>query len=134
MRHLIAALVLCLTACSGGEDLKKTEAAIGLFHQQANAGQFDQIYANAASEWKRAQSPRDSVKFLSALREKMGAFQSGQQDGWRVNYTTSGTEVVVQYKSKFQKGDAVETFTYRVVEKAPILVGYNINSNTLITG
>ena len=133
MRHLIAAAVLCLTACSGGEDLKNTEAAIARFHQQVNAGQFDQIYVNAATDWKQAQSPRDSVKFLSAVRDKMGAFQSGETDGWRINYATGGSVAVVQYKSKFQKGDAIETFTYQLGEKAPTLVGYNINSNTLIT-
>ena len=79
-------------------------------------------------------SPNDSVKFLTGIRGKLGAFQSGEQNGWQVNYTTGGTVVVVQYKSKFQKGDAVETFTYRGGEKAPALVGYNINSNTLVTG
>ena len=134
MRFVIALLLLVISACSGGEDLDRAEKAIDRFHLQLNAGQIDQIYAGASSDWKDATPKKESDQFLSAVRDKLGAFQSGKQAGWTVNYGTNGTIVVVQYKSRFAKGDADETFTFRNTNKVSELVGYNVNSKVFVTG
>lgn len=134
MRYLIAALILLLSACSGGEDLDSAEKAIDRFHSELNAGNFERIHENAAPEWKKASSKADMVQLFQAVRNKLGPFVSGKQNGWRVNYTTGGTFVLVLFESKYQKGDATETFTFRRSGESAQLVGYNINSRALITG
>ena len=134
MRILLIAAMMTLGACSGGKDLAQSEQAIARFHEQLNSGQFDEIYRNASSEWKGASSQADSQKLFAAVRKKLGSFQSGKQVGWRANYGTGGSTVVVQYASKYEKGAATETFTYRPSDPAPVLIGYNINSPVLITG
>jgi hypothetical protein len=126
--------MLLLVGCSGGDDLAATEKAVDEFHAALNAGDFARIHDDAAGEWKKVSSKPDSIQLFEAVRNKLGPFVSGKQVGWNVNYGTSGTIVVVQYDSKFQRGDARETFTYRRLGDDAQLVGYNINSRVLITG
>jgi hypothetical protein len=134
MRRLLLASLILLPSCSGGEDLGAANREIGRFHAELNAGQFDRIFAESAPEWKQASPRADTIKLFTAIHNKMGAYVSGNQNSWRVNYGTGGTIILVLYDSKFQKGDGQETFTYRRSGDDVQLVGYNLNSPTLITG
>lgn len=134
MRCLIAVFALFLTACSGGKDFAGAERSVSQFHGDLNAGRFGQIHDQAGKEWKNAATKSDAVKLFSAVRTKLGPFVSAIQESWRVNHGTGGTLVVVQYRSRFQKGEGTETFTFRSNRDGAQLVDYNINSNALITG
>jgi hypothetical protein len=134
MRSIIALAFLVLSACSGGQDVAIADAGIAQFHAQFNAGKMAQIQEGASPEWRAAMPTPEALKFLLAVRQKLGPFQSGKQTGWNVNYSTNGTFIVVQYESKFEKGKAVETFTFRRSDDEAQLAGYNINSNVLVTG
>ena len=134
MRRLLIAAFIFLSACSGGKDLVSAEKEIDRFHADLNAGKDEQIHDRAGSDWKKTTTKPEAVQLFSAVRGKLGKFVSGKQEGWRVNYTTNGTIIVVQYNSKFDRADGVETFTFQKNGDAAQLVGYNINSKALITG
>ena len=134
MRRLLLAAVVLLSACSGGEDLTAADAQIKTFHSELNSGDFQRIYADSAQGWKNVSSSADTIQLFTGVHNKLGAFLTGNKVGWRVNYTTGGTFVIVQYASKFQKGEAQETFTFQHSGNATQLVGYNVNSRALITG
>jgi hypothetical protein len=134
MRRIGLAAALLLASCSGGESVTTAESAIATFHVRLNAGQYEQIYAVSDPQFKKAVSEPEFEKLLGAVHGKLGAYRTGKNSGWRVNYNSSGNNVVVQFDSSFEKGKAVETFTYAGVGNAIKLLGYNINSNTLITG
>jgi hypothetical protein len=134
MRAFILAASLLLAGCSGGEDVANAEKDVASFHAQLNAADFGAIHEQASSEWKGATSRPDAIKLFSAIHRKLGAFKSGKQDGWHVNYGTGGKTIAVQYRSDFEKGAAVEVFTFKESGEKLQMVGYNINSPTLITG
>ena len=134
MRKIGLVTALLLAGCSGGESVKAAESAIGTFHIELNTGRYEQIYAASDPQFKKAVSEPDFEKLLGAVHDKLGAYQTGKNAGWRVNYNTGGNNVVVQFDSTFEKGKAVETFTYAGEGNAIRLLGYNINSNQLITG
>jgi hypothetical protein len=123
---------LALTSCSGGENLASADLAVQRFHQQLNAGQFESIYANAAPAWKATTSKSETIKLFAAVRSKLGAYQSGTRNSWRVNYGTNASTVIL-FESVYEKGKAQETFTFANEENSP-LMGYNVNSDALITG
>ena len=128
----LAATAVVLSSCSGGENLAAADKAVERFHQQLNAGQLDMIYAESAPAMKSATSKDEMVKLLTAVRSKLGTYKSGTRNSWGVNYGTNASTVIL-FDSTYEKGKAQETFTFKNGPKAP-LIGYNINSPTLITG
>ena len=133
MRLIVAALTgIALSACSGGENLKSADLAVHQFHNQLNGGAFHEIYRGSSPALKAVSSEQDMVKLLTAVRSKLGSFKGGKRTSWRVNYGTNAGTIIV-FDSAFDKGKAQETFTFANTKDSP-LVGYNINSPTLITG
>jgi hypothetical protein len=97
------------------------------------AQQFDQIYTETGDELKKATTKQDFVNLLGAVEGKLGGVKETTKNGWNVNFQPSGTFVVLGFKTQFEKGAGEETFTYRISDRDALLVGYRINSNTLIT-
>jgi hypothetical protein len=134
MRLLCLGTVLALSACSAGKDVGAAEGGVARFHAELNSGQFNSIYEQAAPGWKQATNEPDTVKLFSAIHNKLGSFISASQTGWHVNYGTGGTTTLLTFNSKFQKGEAEESFTFLSDGKQVQLMAYNINSRALITG
>ena len=132
LKRVMVTAALGLSACSGGEHLASADRAVERFHNELNAGQFDVIYNQSAAAMKSTTSKNEMVKLLSAVRTKLGAYKSGTRNSWRVNYGTNANTVIL-FDSNFTNGKAQETFTFGNEENSP-LIGYNINSPTLITG
>jgi hypothetical protein len=125
-------LALALGGCSMAQDMKGVGQAVDGFHRQLDAGQFDAIYAAGSDDLKRITPQERFTALLSAVHRKLGAFRSGGQNGFNDTVNTSGHIVAVQYRSTYARGAAAETFTFRIVDGAPKLAGYNINSDALI--
>ena len=123
---------LALAACSSPADIRSAQAAVGQFHQALNAGGFDAIYDQSAPAMKAA-TPRDKfVKFLAAVHRKLGVAGATADQGFNVNYSTSGQFVTLTYATTYANGPAQESFVFRLDHGAASLVGYHINSDALI--
>jgi len=129
---VVAALVAALCGCSMSADTATAEQAVPKFHEQLDAGHFDEIYEQAADDLKKVASQQDFVQLLEAIHRKLGDTKSADKTGWNVNYQTSGSFVTLNYKTVFAEGDAQEQFVFRLQDKAALLVGYHINSTALI--
>ena len=133
MKSLSAAiLALTLVACSPGESVANATKQIERFHAQVNAGQYHQIYVDSDRQLKDVTTEKDIVSLLGAVHDKLGTFQTGKQVGWNVNVGTGGTITTLTIESQYERGKATETFRYGGDEQ-PKLVGYNINSNDMMT-
>jgi len=128
-----ATLAIVLAGCADtARDISSARAGVTRFHQQLDAGKFDEIYNEAAPEFRSATTHEDFLAFAGAVHRKLGAVRDATQTNFSVNWTTSGTRVVVDYTTKFDQGDAVEHFTWKIDGDKAVLVGYNINSKALI--
>jgi hypothetical protein len=130
---VVAALMAALCGCSMSADTATAEQAVPRFHEQLDAGRFDEIWDQSADELKKASPHQEFVGFLSAVHRKLGDTKSADKTGWNVNYQTSGSFVTLGYKTVFAEGDAQEQFVFRLKDKTALLVGYHINSMALIT-
>ena len=130
---VVAALMAALCGCSMSADTAIAEQGVPKFHEQLDAGRFDEIWDQAADELKKASPQPEFVEFLSAVHRKLGNTRSADKTGWNVNYQTSGSFVTLGYKTVFAEGDAQEQFVFRLQDKKALLVGYHINSMALIT-
>ncbi|MFL6335385.1 MAG: hypothetical protein ACJ754_18895 [Pyrinomonadaceae bacterium] len=128
---LIAGSSCSLTGLTKGKGLAET--AVAHFHEQYNAGQFREIYAEADEEFKKSASEADFLALLEALRRKLGTVGQAEQAGWHVNATTMGTMVTLGYNVEFSEGKGAEQFVFRVSGEKALLYNYNVNSPLLIT-
>jgi hypothetical protein len=128
----LVALLASLCACSISADTTAAEEGVQKFHEQLDAGRFDEIYDQAADDLRQATTHDDFVAFVQAVHRKLGNTKSSDKTGWNVNYQTSGHFVTLAYKTTFDGGTAQEQFVFRLHDKAAVLVGYHINSTALI--
>jgi PBP1b-binding outer membrane lipoprotein LpoB len=128
----VAVMALFLGGCSMAQDKSVAEGAVNDFHQRLDKGDFEGIYSAAHPDFKAASTKKDFVALLAAVHRKLGNFQSDEETNWNINSSNFTTTVVLVYKTKFDNGDGVETFTYRIQGDQALLYSYNINSPTLI--
>ena len=125
-------MLLPLAGCSGSASVSLAEEQIPRFHQSLDAAKFQEIYAAASEELKKASSEKDFVALLEAVHRKLGAAKSSEKQNWNVGVYTSGTSVSLTYKTVYTEGDATEKFVYRIKGDQALLLGYHISSNALI--
>lgn len=127
---LLAVLWKCGSALYEGRRLANAFAQD--FHQKLNNGQFEDIYSAADDGFTRSGRHEDLVNFFENVHAKLG--NAGKQSlvNLRINATTNGTFLIAQYNSIFDRGRAVETFTFVKSGNSLRLYGYNIQSDALV--
>ncbi len=128
-----AAALAVLAGCSAGADTSAAEAGVAEFRQMLAAGRLADIYRTSAPEMQGATSEAQLTQLLSAVRDRLGEFQSADRAGWHWNNNNGVTLVTLNYNSRYAAGEAEERFVYRVGGGSAALAGYNISSMALIT-
>ena len=133
MRKLLAAALLFgLGACSMGADLPIADQAVTRFHKMLDAGQNAQIYRESAQEMKNAGPEAKLDAFLSAVHRKLGTVTKATRQGFNDQMNTGGHYITMTYATTYTRGEATETFVYKISDGKAALVGYNVNSDALI--
>ena len=122
-----------LIGCGSSKSKGTAEKAVVEFHHKLDNGDFGGIYAATHPDFKKASAEKDFVAVLAAVHRKLGNTVSADQAGWQINTINLQTNVMLSYKTQFADGDAVESFNYRIDGANALLLGYNINSQALIT-
>lgn len=134
-RILLMVLFLGLAACNPANmaaDVAASGKAVDAFHADANAGKFDDIYFASSDEMQHSTDVTEFEDFLGAVQRKLGKAGKTVQQGWQVNAVNGRTLTVLNVQTTYEKGRAVETFTFKSSPKGPVLVGYNIQSPALV--
>jgi hypothetical protein len=119
-----------LRACNFGDSLKVASASVVKFHDDFNSQRFGE--KNVSLEYQQAATLEVNRDFLTSVHKKLGDAGEWRLAGWRVNVTPSGTIVDMQCKTKFARGDADESFVWRVKRKSASLLIYHVNSPLLV--
>ncbi|MFN2577489.1 MAG: hypothetical protein ABR607_07345 [Pyrinomonadaceae bacterium] len=85
---LIAAVPVSLSSCSLTKGKEAGERAVAQFHNQLNAGQYHEIYAQSDEAFRKGATEADAVALFDAVRRKLGTVQNSNETGWHVNATT----------------------------------------------
>jgi hypothetical protein len=129
----IAALLVVVNSCSLTKGKEIGEHAVVQFHNQFNAGQFHEIYAQSDEGFQKGTSESDSLAYFQAVRRKLGTVKNSNQAGWNVNATPMGTMVTLAYEVEFSEGKGTEQFVFHINGDKALLFNYNVNSPLLIT-
>ena len=114
--------------------MELADQGVSEFRSQVDSEQYHAIYIGADDKFRRGSNETDFVALMQAVHRKLGKVQQpnlqNSQVGWFVG---EGSIVTLYYDTQFAEGRASEKFIWRVKDNRPILVGYYINSNVLIT-
>jgi hypothetical protein len=128
----IAAVCMIVVGLSGCGDTINgkgiAEPEVAKFHERLKAQDFEGMYKSGSDDFQAAAPKEEVIALFEAIDRKLGPLQETKQVTWNVNTQNLTTTVVLVYASKFREGDATETFTFRIGNQKPELIGYNIAS------
>jgi len=140
-RGALLFLSLVLSAACGVEQKRSglpadAQAAIDNITGDLARGDYDKIYADAAEEWRQTARAEESRAHLERIRNTLGGVLSRAQLSAQERDATgkgdaTGRTLVVAYNTKFERADAIETFTLIEREGRWLLARYAVNSNAL---
>ena len=105
----------------------EAQALIDGVTQDLGRGDYDKIYAEAADEWRQF-SREESRQNLETMRAGLGQTLSREQVRALLSERPEGDKLVVNYNTKFERGDAMETFALVRREGRWRLAGYVANA------
>jgi hypothetical protein len=112
---------------------KLADAAARRFHDQLDAGQFEQICQEADEALSQEGPQHDEfIKVLEAVHHKLGDVIRETQGKINVNVNTQGTFVTVDFFTQFATDQAHETFTWRKSGNTLKLYGYYVQSKAFL--
>lgn len=136
---LVAMVALAQGSCAldqkRGAIPPQAQAAIETAGEDMAEGRYEKLYAEAAQEWKSANTPEQSAATFKVLRDKLGGVKSRSYQTASEQQTSSGRlpghSLTVTYYTTFERGEGMETFTLVERDGRWQLARYFVNSNAL---
>jgi hypothetical protein len=141
---LLFVLLLLLTpACRVGQQREResripdeAQARVERVSAQIEEGRDEEIYREAAEEWRRTSTPEQSRAIFETLRARLGKSKERARQTVHDERRTgpAGAEehrLVIRYETRFERGEGMETFTLVEREGRWLLAGYMVNSDAL---
>lgn len=134
-----AALLVVLNLACGIEQKRSglpsgAQAAIDNITSDLSRGDYEKIYAEAAEEWRQTAAAAQSRAHLERIRNSLGNVLSRAQLSAQERESggeLAGHTLTVSYNTKFERADAIETFTLIERQGRWLLARYAVNSNAL---
>lgn len=111
------------------------ESTISTLSDKIAAGRYENIYNESADLWRQDATLEDSTATFNTLKTKLGPVENRILQSATEQQNSSGPlkgrAYIVTYRTKFQHGEGMETFT--LVERAGgwKLARYFVNSTAL---
>ena len=91
------------------------QAALDAAIEDIDAGRYEKLYNEAADEWRKAATLDQSKATFKTLHDKLGNVRTRELQTAREEQTStspiSGHSLVAAYRTSFEHGDGMETFT-----------------------
>ena len=139
-RSLIFLSILVFLFCGCGLKTSagipaEVESVIGTVTDDIAQERYDKVYSEASSLWKQDSTAEQSAEVLKTLHAKLGTVEN------RVLHSATEQEnsggplrghvFIVTYQTKFERGEAMETFTVIDENGRWKLARYLVNSTAL---
>ena len=132
---LIASLASCALQASRKGIPPDVQATIDAVSSDIAGSRYEKIYNESAEEWKQATTIEQSNATIEVLKTKLGEVKSRAFHSASEQQNSSGTlpghSFVITYKTTFDRGDGMETFTLIERDGRWRLARYFVNSDAL---
>ena len=113
----------------------EVESAIGTINDEIAAERYDKIYNDSSELWRQNATLDESTATFKTLRSKLGSVENrtlqSATEQQNSGGPTKGRAYIVAYRTKFQNGEGMETFTLVDREGHWLLARYFVNSTAL---
>lgn len=124
----------CGLKTSSGIPLE-VESVIGTVTDDIAQERYDKVYSEASSLWKQDATAEQSTEVLKTLHAKLGTVQNRALHSATEQENSGGPlkghVFIVTYQTKFERGEAMETFTVIDENSRWKLARYLVNSTAL---
>jgi hypothetical protein len=126
-------------ACAANQSSRslpsEVESAIGTINDEIAAERYDKIYNDASELWRQDATLEESTATFKALRTKLGVVENRTLQSATEQQNSGGPlkgrAFIVAYRTKFQNGEGMETFTLAERDGRWLLARYFVNSTAL---
>lgn len=142
-KHIVYSAILLISILGVACGLKgerrtvppEVDATIAAVRDDIAAERYEKIYNESSELWKEAASLEQSIATFKTLRTKLGTvenrtFQSAVEQE-NSGGPLKGRVFIVTYRTKFQNGEGMETFTLVERNGQWLLARYFVNSTAL---
>jgi len=113
----------------------EVESVVGTVSEQIAQEQYDKVYNEAADLWKQDATLEQSTTTLKTLHAKLGKVENRVMHSATEQQNSSGAlkgnAFIITYQTKFERGEAMETFTLVEQNGRWRLARYLVNSTAL---
>ena len=132
-------LTSMLSACSQdvqrGRVPSEVQEVVARIGDQISQEQYDQIYNESSERWKQEVTLDKSNEVFKTLRTKLGKVESRSltyaNEQENSGGVLKGHVFILSYRTRFERGDAGETFTLVEENGSWLLARYLVNSTAL---
>jgi len=126
-------------ACAANQSSRslptEVESAIGTINDEIAAERYDKIYNEASELWRQDATLEESTATFKTLRTKLGVVENRTLQSATEQQNSGGPmkgrAFIVAYRTKFQNGEGMETFTLVERDGRWLLARYFVNSTAL---
>lgn len=113
----------------------EVESAVGTIADDISAERYEKLYGEASELWRQDATLEQSVATFKTLREKLGPVENRMLQS-ATEQTNSGGPLqgrayILTYRTKFQNGEGMETFTLAERKGQWLLARYLVTSTAL---
>jgi hypothetical protein len=113
----------------------EVESTINSISEEIAAERYEKIYNEASELWRQDATQEQSVADFKTLRTKLGKVESrilqSATEQQNSGGPLKGRAYIVTYRTKFQNGEGMETFTLVERGHSWLLARYFVNSTAL---
>lgn len=126
----------CASSNRGSQSIPpEVESTVSLISEEIAAERYDKIYNDASELWRQGATQEESTATFRTLRTKLGPVESRMLQSATEQQNSGGPlkgrAYIVNYRTKFQIGEGMETFTLVERDGRWLLARYFVNSTAL---
>ena len=139
-KTVTVALALLLTTSCGLKNASagippEVESVVNTVTEYIAQERYDTVYSEASDLWKQDASLEQSTQVLKTLHAKLGKVESRAMNSASEQQNSGGPlkghAFIITYQTKFERGEAMETFTVIEDNGHWKLARYLVNSTAL---
>ena len=136
---LVLSVLLFGMACATNQGTRgippEVESTISTLGEEIAAERYDKVYNEASELWRNTSSLEETTATFKTLRTKLGPVESRTMQSATEQQNSGGPlkgrAYIVNYRTKFQNGEGMETFTLVERDGRWLLARYFVNSTAL---